>query len=83
MPCPGLDEEFGSLKHLNSPSEASNLREKVVYSTKQHVGWGWCRFWYTDLRGSGGTVYVVRNRWLNTGGEQRHLAIGSQGWQDS
>jgi len=38
MPCSGLDEEFGSLKHVNSPSEASKLREKVVYSTKFYKG---------------------------------------------
>ena len=30
----GFEEEFWSLKHLNSPSEASNLREKEVSSTE-------------------------------------------------
>ena len=30
----GFEAEFWSLKHLNSPSEASKLREKEVYSTE-------------------------------------------------
>jgi hypothetical protein len=29
----GFEEEFWSLKHLNSPSEASKLREKEMSST--------------------------------------------------
>ena len=34
--CIDLDfeEEFWSLKHLNSPSDASKMREKEVYSTE-------------------------------------------------
>jgi hypothetical protein len=32
--APGFEEEFWSLKHLNSPSEASKLREKEMSSTE-------------------------------------------------
>ena len=66
----GFEEEFWSLKHLNSPSEAveeSKLRDKEVSSTESMlaavaVGFG------TDCRGSGGTIYVGRKRSLNMGG---------------
>ena len=56
----GFEEEFWSLKHLNSPSEA--------VEESKYVGCCFCRIWYTDWRGNGGTVYVGRKRNLSMGG---------------
>jgi len=74
----GFEEEFLSLKHLNSPSEEGH---RGVFHRK-YVGCCLCRISYRDWRGSGGTVYVGRKRSLNMGGGRMQLAIGSQGWQD-
>ena len=60
-------EEFWSLKYLNSPSEASELREEEVSSTENTLTATGVGFWYRDLRGGGGTIYVDRKRCLKTG----------------
>jgi len=33
----GFEEEFWSLKHLNSPSEENKLRDKEVHSTENKL----------------------------------------------
>ena len=78
----GFEEEFWSLKHQYSPSEASKLREKEVSSTENVLAPAGVGFGTEILRGSGGTVYVDRKRCLNTGGGLWQLATGSQGWQE-
>ena len=57
----GFEEEFWSLKHLYSPSEASKLSSTVNMLAPAGVGFG------RDLRGSGVTVYVDRKTCLKYG----------------
>jgi hypothetical protein len=59
----GFEEEFWSLKHLNSPLEASKLREKVSSSTENMLA-AVCIGFGTE---SGTTIYVNRKRCRNMG----------------
>jgi hypothetical protein len=79
----GFEDKFWSLKHLNSPSEASKLKEQDVFHRKyEYVGCCLYRIWYRDWRRCGRTIYVERKSSGNTDGGTRQPAIGFQGWQD-
>jgi hypothetical protein len=78
MPCFSFEEEFWSLKHLNSPSEAAEQREKVSSSTENMLAVA-CVGFGTE---SGRAIYVNKKRHRNTGGGKRECAVNSQGWQD-
>jgi len=75
----GFEEEFWSLKHLNSPSEAveeSKLRDKEASSTENMLA-ATCVGFGTEIGEE-----VDRKRSLSIGGGRRQLAIGSQGLLD-
>ena len=71
----GFEEEFWSLKHLNSPSEESKLRDTEVSSTENMLAAACVGFFYRDWRGSGGTVYVGGKRSLNMGGGRTQYVL--------
>ena len=82
MPCPRLRGRILVTEAPEFPITSILAEGKGGVFYRKYVGCCWCRFWYRDLRGSGGTIYEVRKRCLNTGGEQWQLATGFQGWQD-
>jgi hypothetical protein len=77
----GFEEEFSSLKHPNSPSEESKLRDTEVSSTENMLAAA-CVEFRTEIgeEVEGPSMWVGRS--LNMVGGRTQLAIGSQGWQD-
>ena len=77
----GFEEEFWSMKHLYSPSDASKLREKEVSSVENRLATAGVGF------GTGWEEVEGLSMWTgrgvsNTGGGQWQPETGSQGWQD-